>query len=260
MHSYAQKKEKMKGDKNEKTFIDSISEHDISIVYCNARIVNHATHGVVMHFNKCNDGGIGISSDLPGAVSTYLEDNFEGSVALWISGAAGDQNPLVMNEMYTPSTTDGTMETSRIPGGCIEILEYLAKIQYQDTLKALNSIEEFSSDVKISYDYEESTIPSTTGGDYQINLQLWRIGDIAFAGHSGELFSAIGVYLKENSLLEDTIICNLTWIYSEQSTGYHADDVSRVLGGFETNPSYASGYISEGLTELLNNMIENTNS
>ncbi|MGI6576445.1 MAG: hypothetical protein ACOX1Q_00020 [Eubacteriales bacterium] len=39
------------------------------------------------------DGSIGVCGDLPGRTSAILEGMFEGAVALWTPGAAGDQKP-----------------------------------------------------------------------------------------------------------------------------------------------------------------------
>jgi neutral ceramidase len=42
-----------------------------------------------------------ISGDIPGATSRYIEDSLGGSaVALFASGAAGDQNPVYFNQTY----------------------------------------------------------------------------------------------------------------------------------------------------------------
>ena len=42
-----------------------------------------------------------VSGDAPGTASKYVEDNFDGSVvALWSSGAAGDQNPRYFQQTY----------------------------------------------------------------------------------------------------------------------------------------------------------------
>jgi hypothetical protein len=42
-----------------------------------------------------------ISADIPGAASRYVEDSFDDRiVALWSSGAAGDQNPIYFQQTY----------------------------------------------------------------------------------------------------------------------------------------------------------------
>jgi len=42
-----------------------------------------------------------VSGDIPGAASRYTEDSFDDTViALWSSGAAGDQNPIYYQQTY----------------------------------------------------------------------------------------------------------------------------------------------------------------
>src|SRR5689334_22607541 len=42
-----------------------------------------------------------VSSDIPGAASNYVEDSFDDRiVALWSSGASGDQNPIYFQQTY----------------------------------------------------------------------------------------------------------------------------------------------------------------
>ena len=115
-----------------------------------AFIVNYAVHGVVMYANHYvvnEDGtyGVGVSADLPGYVSTSIENSYDGAVALWISGAAGDQNPIIGNEYFVPDTTTGEKQTKYFSKSAVEILEYLGSVQYADVLRANENITEMSS-------------------------------------------------------------------------------------------------------------------
>jgi neutral ceramidase len=57
---------------------------------------NYPVHAVVMFRVKSRDGKVEVTGDIAGATSAYVEDHFKNAVALWTSGAAGDQNPLFM--------------------------------------------------------------------------------------------------------------------------------------------------------------------
>ncbi len=240
-----------------------------------AFIISHPTHGVVMHANEYFDdkyegvnftadqkyatGVLGVSSDLPGYVSSYLEAKYEGSVALWLCGAAGDQNALVMNEMYTANPLTGEQETSHIAGGDVDILKYLAKIQFADVLTALSTIKEFNADVKLSSAFGGIDVPGRNGGAaVKMHLLVLRIGDIALVGNAGELFSSIGVYMREHSLLKDTIIINCCWNHAEQTVSYWTDDDGLINGGNGTSAKYEIGYINDRMTTLMNDLIKET--
>src|SRR5688572_6312899 len=56
---------------------------------------NYAVHAVVA--GQLDQ----VSGDIPGAASRYIEDSFDDTViALWSSGAAGDQNPIYFQQTY----------------------------------------------------------------------------------------------------------------------------------------------------------------
>jgi len=69
--------------------IESISGEPIAVYY------NYAMHAVTVgQLDK-------ISGDAPGAASKYIEDSFDDKiVAMWSTGACGDQNPLYFQQIY----------------------------------------------------------------------------------------------------------------------------------------------------------------
>lgn len=226
-----------------------------------AFVVNYPVHGTVMYANQCIDGGTGVSSDIPGYVSNCLESTYEDSVAIWCSGAAGDQNPIIANEYFTPSIETGEKETTYMEGGNTDILDFLGKILYADVLTALDNAQDVTGDIDISSAYGGTEIPATEEHDadtFGLQLQVLRIGDIAFVGCAGELFNSIGLYMQENSILEDTIIVNHVWTHEEQSLSYLADDDGRINGGQGCNAPYEPGYINDALTDLMNELLEST--
>lgn len=220
-----------------------------------AFIVNYAVHGTVMHGNTIGaDGTAAISADIPGLVSAWLEEKHEDSVAVWLSGAAGDQAPIVQNHMVTRDPLTGAAEEHF--SDSYDILTYLSRIHFYDIERALAGIEEFSSDVEVGTGYVDDTIPRVGGGDFYVSMQGLRIGDILLAGYPGELFNQLGIDIKNGSALEDTIVVNHTWQRAEQTVGYHADDASIEAGGSATNAPYQAGHISQALVDLTNQLIE----
>ena len=73
-----------------------------------AFLVNYAMHNVATIWNDYDgNGAMGISGDIGGGVSRLLEEHYEGAVALWSSAAAGDLNPLMLNEVILPDPETG---------------------------------------------------------------------------------------------------------------------------------------------------------
>jgi len=218
-----------------------------------AFLVNYAVHGTVMHANTCLDGKTGISSDLPGFTSAYLEQNHPGATAIWLSGAAGDQNPIVQNDLYFRNPSDGTAKT--ISGSDYAILEWLSAIHYADVEEALGTISHEDSAVSLTTGFESTSIPGKDGGEVYLSLQYIRIGEVNLACFSGEMFSTTGEFLKENAARPNTLIVNHAWQRTEQDNGYHADDWTLLNGGFgQRQAKYLPGYLDKALLGLLHQL------
>ncbi len=230
-----------------------------------AFIVHYAVHNTVMYANKLNKDGTGISGDIAGAVSGALEARFPGAVANWLPGASGDQNPIISNEYFTPSITTGEQEISYMSTAVVELLRFYGKVQFADVLTALAKIKTVTSDAKISYAFGTATLPAYKSGepDAGIQLKLLRIGDIALIGNPAELFNSTGVYMRDHSLLKDTLVSNQNRSYNGQAapyTSYMPDDYALIHDGWHTgnNKRYKVGTIDGTFTSLMNKLIEST--
>lgn len=230
-----------------------------------AFIVHYAVHNTVMYANRFNKDGAGISSDIGGAVSNAIEAKFPGAVANWIPGTSGDQNPIISNEYFTPGIATGEQEVSYMSTAVTELLKFYGKVQFADVLKALANIKSTSSNVKISYAFGTASLPAYKDGekDFGIQLKLLRIGDIALVGNPAELFNSTGVYMREHSLLKDTLVSNQNRSFDGNPapfTSYLPDDYALIHDGWHTNNKmYKVGTIDGGFTTLMNKLIASTN-
>jgi hypothetical protein len=231
-----------------------------------AFIVHYAVHNTVMYANRFNAGGVGISGDIAGAVSGALEAKFGGSVAIWLPGASGDQNPILSNEYFTPASATGAQEISMMSRAVTELLEFYGKVQFADVLKALSNIGSVTGDARVSHAFGTATLPAFKDGDpdVAIQLKLLRIGDIALVGNPAELFNSTGVYMREHSPLKHTLVSNQNRMYTGPGTTYTSympDDYALINDGWHTanNKRYKIGTIDGGFTRLMNQLIESTN-
>jgi neutral ceramidase len=229
-----------------------------------AFLVHYAMHLTTMYANKFNADGTGISGDVGGAVSRHLEKRFAGAVANWIPGAAGDQNPILSNEYFTPNPDTGRQEVQLMGRAVVELLEFYGKVQFADVLRALSSIPSQTADARIGYAKGTSTLPPYQSGQEPavIGLSVMRIGDIALVGGPGELFNTTGVYMQEHSRLRHTLVSNVVRTHVEGPqpiTGYQPDDFALIHSGWHANnPRYAVGTVDGGYTALMNRLIEAT--
>jgi hypothetical protein len=196
---------------------------------------NYAVHGVVMFFSMTKDGANEITGDLPGATSRYVEDALgDGVVALWSGGAAGDQNPIFMS---AHRGRDGGIEDYKEAGWAL--LDAQASRLGQEIVRVSrqtsNTVDQATFGVRTGslscpgQKPREGAAPvppeeswGTVKKDMvdaepvKIPLSVMTIGDIAFAGIGGELFSEIGMKVKAMSPFDRTIVVT----NASESVGY----------------------------------------
>ncbi len=222
-----------------------------------AFVINYACHGVTMIANTYFDGETGIDPDFCGQVSVLLEDQYDGAVAMWTSGAAGDLNPFISNQIMYPDPDTGDLVT--VYSGETMIRDEVAYIHYDDIKKVLaDAMEPVDVDI-LAYAEDYTDLPGEEGSeDVTLSLQLLRIGDIAFIGSPGELFHSIGEYIRDNSPLPYTIVVDNTWNWPDSQLFYIPDDEGIINPGFAGTLGYAVGTVNPYLSDLANALIAET--
>ncbi len=221
-----------------------------------------------------------IHPDIGGLVSQYIEANNPDAVALWVSGAAGDQNPVLRNTFNIESPYTGEVLEIPVDGGFIPAAVYYAAIQYQDVKDALAEIgeEEFESETPIGTAYGTDTIQpidtlyyaydAATGTyadpepypEIPLFLKVLRVGDITFAGSPVELYNAIGVAMRDETDLggapaENTLVINHCWTNAAEDPYliYYPDDaaIERNSNRWVRELKYPTGVINDAMKNLL---------
>lgn len=192
-------------------------------------LVNHAVHCCVMIMNNFDsERGVGISADIAGQVSTLLEERYPGAVALWSSGAAGDINPIMMNQYNYADPVTGEPAESRDYSSAEPaklMLLQLSRRQFADVLRVNREIICDIEEAEISGATEtvNADMPGSSSNPYQIRLRGVRIGSLAMCGVSGELFNSLGKEIQARSGFDHTIIINHECCLQINS-GYIFDD------------------------------------
>jgi hypothetical protein len=235
-----------------------------------AVFINYPVHGVVM-----GQDNLAVSGDLPGATSRYVEQYFQGKapmrmdgrreagvrserimgddgfVAVWTSGAAGDQNPIVL---------DGA--------GDFTMVDALGRILGEESVRVANNITRMSAQVKITGAQAVVTCPGRRpvpdqhpdnrqdfkfedSDPVNIRLSLLTINDVAVAGVSGEVLTPIYWHLMKETPIRHTIMVT----HANGSSGYIPDDaafdqVSYEITTTRLKPGCAENAIVNGLLEL----------
>jgi hypothetical protein len=213
-----------------------------------AFLINYAVHVVVM-----GPDNFQITGDLAGATSRFVERHFTGKVrtrgdagprmrlapeqrsddvvAVWTSGAAGDQNPVstaMADEWF--------------------VVDALGKILGEAAVRASTAIQT-SPEAHIRGQQKVVTCPGKTA-PVNIRLSLLMLGDVPLAGVSGEVLNPIYQNLRKRSPGAVMIT------HANGSSGYIPDEAAFPHLGYEVTtsrlqPGCAEGAIVSGVMELV---------
>lgn len=176
-----------------------------------AFLVNYPMHNVTTIWNDFDGhGAMGVSGDVGGAVSRMLETENPGSVAVWSSGAAGDLNPVMLNETILPDPVTGrTYEyCPKGLGMALTCLRTVSERHYADIKALLRTVRCAETDGKAAGAVTWSVTPGcdcirhpgeppefVTGPDvpeHTVRVQMVRVGGLTLLGAGAELYSSIG--------------------------------------------------------------------
>lgn len=234
-----------------------------------ALLINYGVHAVVM-----GPENLQVSGDLAGATSSFVERFYagdvtttprgdlgaglrlrpeekggEGVVALWTSGAGGDQNPI-----------------SLARGEDFTLVEAFGKILAEEAIRVSSSIRT-GPNSRVRAAGREVTCPGRRRQPDQpagaepkfvdtepatIRLSLVMLDKIAVAGVSGEVLTMIGQRLKKESPFEHTLMVT----HANGSVGYIPNDDAYQQLSYEVlssrfKPGCAESAIVKGLLDMM---------
>ena len=218
---------------------------------------NYAVHGVITGTLDM------ISGDIPGAASRYVEESLGGgAVALFASGAAGDQNPIYFNQTYELreiriadyAKRGEDISNAMPPGGQgldrdnarVQLLmdqqkrmnETLGQMLGEEVLHVMREgLEKPAADATLRGAQTSFSCPArrrtdsgragTAGtyvdaGEVAIGLGALRIGDVYIGTVNAEVYNEIAQRMKRESPFKHTMMSTLT--NGMAQTGYIPSD------------------------------------
>jgi hypothetical protein len=231
---------------------ESINGEPIAVYY------NYAMHAVTVGQLDM------ISADAPGAASRYIEDSFDNRiVALWSTGACGDQNPVYYQQTYDLreirikdyAKRGIDISNSMPPGGQglnkqdPEVIRLMSQQKQmilsmgqflgEEVMHVMRGMERMSDSGQIfggqktvSFPGRDRTNQGRAGfeGTYkdgdpvELRLGLLLIDDIAFGTVNAEVFSLIAQRLKKESPFARTMMVTVT--NGMANSGYIPNDAA----------------------------------
>ena len=247
---------------------------------------NYAMHGVTVgQLDK-------VSADAPGEVSKYIEDSLDDkAVALWSSGAAGDQNPIYYQQTYDlreirikdyaargidirnamPPGGEGLNRSdprvAKLMNQQKQMIVSMGQFLGEEVLHVMRGMQRMDSEVQIyggqktiSCPGRERTNSGRAGfeGTYkegppvEIRLGLLRVGDIAIGAVNAEIFNLIAQRLKHESPYTATMMATLT--NGMARSGYIPNDAGYGMYTFEVLSSRLQPGCAE--TSIVNGILD----
>jgi len=253
---------------------------------------NYAVHGVL------NGQLDQISGDIPGAASRYIEESLDGAaVAVWSTGASGDQNPIYFQQTYDlrdirikdfaargidisngmPPGGQGLNKhdpkVARLMGQQRQMTVSMGQMLGEEVLHVMRAeLERPLVSADIAGAQKTVTCPgrkrTDTGragfpGTYvdadpvPIRLSLLMLGDVAIAGVDAEVFTLIAQRLKRESPLKHTLMATLT--NGVAHSGYIPNDAAFGYNTFEVvSSSLKPGCAETAIVDGLLDLIDTT--
>ncbi len=173
-----------------------------------AFFVNYAIHCSILFKKFPSDDGEMMSGDLGGAVSQMLEDHFQGAVAIWSSGAAGDVNAVVRGYPHYVNPQTGGIEYCEEADNntALTVFKHLSTRNFADTLHTIHKIKTYAETGDIRGTVQWLTVPKTSNTDWIIRMHLLRIGGIAMMGIGGELYTELNFTIKKAAAIKNTMV------------------------------------------------------
>lgn len=192
-----------------------------------------------------------LSADFPGATSRYVEQTYDDKiVAIWSSGAAGDQNPLYLR---LPSGARRAKEfVEKDPNGKTLVAEQardkaaadlgnwvdsMGRVMGEEVLRVISVTKQTSSDVRLWGGSKTVTCPGrertntgregaagtyVDGAPVNIRVGLLTIGTTALASVNAEIYTPIALRIKKESPIADTEV--VTVANGTANSGYVPTD------------------------------------
>jgi neutral ceramidase len=251
---------------------------------------NYAMHAVIMGQYDM------VSGDVPGATSRYIEESFNNKVvAVWSSGAHGDQNPIFFQQTFDlrdirikDYAKRGEDISNAMPPGGVGLdrknptVQRLMKEQElvndamgvmlgEEVKHVMRGVDRWSNKAEIKAAQEVITLPGrkrtnqgrggiegtyVDGDSVTIRIGVLMLGDIALGTVSGETYNAIATqFIKESPYARTMMV---TIANGSASTGYIPDDASFGQNVFEVLSSRLKpGYAERGIIDGILNLMEN---
>jgi neutral ceramidase len=236
-----------------------------------------------------------VSGDAPGATSKYIEDSFDNKiVALWSTGACGDQNPIYFQQTFDLreirikdyAKRGEDISNSMPPGGQglnkkdptvmrlmnqqKQMIQSMGQFLGEEVLHVMRTVDRTETNARIYGDQKIITFPGrkrtnegragyagtyVDGDSVKLRLGLLLIDDVALTAVNGEVFNLIAQRLKKESPYARTLMATVT--NGSANSGYIPNDAAFGYQTFEVLSSRCKpGFAESGIVNGILDMMQ----
>jgi neutral ceramidase len=213
-----------------------------------AIIANYAVHAVSLYSSDtAGEHAALISADIPGVVDRFVDEHYgaQRTETLWTSGAAGDQNPILMSFHAEPQS-DGRIVTSDMRSAGFMVTQRLGQALALEVIRVTDRVEPRPVTTAVRTAQAVMSCPDKTNPSLMrpLRISYLGIGPVDLLGISGEVGTLIDRHLRERLGGRSPLLLTLTNGYS----GYLPDDASFGRGNtFEVGKSLIAPGCAEEL-------------
>lgn len=247
-----------------------------------AVLLNYGMHNTCVHMMRDADGKAKTSGNVSGIACRFVEEHYgNGAVALWTSGAAGNQNPLTSHNLQY-EYPDGYSTSVPFPDGVgYMMMEYIGRRHGADCCKGIDAIAHYTDKMPIRTASKTVMLPGQKravqpkrhamfrmggnglrqAGDMPVlpdlpemadadpvplDMRLLLLGDVALICAGGELYAEIGRDMLAAVPYRKAMVITHT---SPRNAGYILDKSSKDKKVFQAFSGTKPGASDERIVE-----------
>jgi hypothetical protein len=215
-----------------------------------AILANYAVHAVSLYSSDtAGTHAAMVSADIPGVANRFVDEHYaaEHAQSFWTSGAAGDQNPILMSFHAEPAS-DGKVQPSDLQAAGFSITQRLGQALALQVIRVTDRLapREVTAPLHAAQSVFECPSSQDAARKHRVRVSYLRVGPVDLLGISGEVTTLLDQHLRArlggaNALLTLT----LTNGYS----GYLPDEAMYARGTtFEVSKTqFAAGCLERSI-------------
>lgn len=126
-----------------------------------AVFLNHATHATNIYMLKDHDHKAKTSGNFTGIACRFVEEHYgDGVVAMWTSGAAGNQNPLLSHGLQYEYPDGWTTQMQYPDGTGYMQMEYMGRQHGADCCRGIDGITRYSESLPVAHLVKDIDLPA----------------------------------------------------------------------------------------------------